>query len=187
MTGPERLLASLRGDVVSPPPAAPIYLQLYLEPRRRKLLAEVYAEMAEGEDCLRLNFEEEIEARLEALDRSAAVFSCPPAWLPVILGPSRHSVHGCKVVLGSGKCNWYGPGGGAPVDLLAPFDNRHGDVWEREGEPPDIEQLACAPPTYTAESLADAGCLEYTIRALRRFSGRFLPYASLGAPFWLCY
>lgn len=187
MTGPERLLASLRGEVVGPPPAAPIYLQLYLEPRRRRLLAEVYAEMAEGEDCLRLTFEEEIEARLEALDRAAAVFSYPPAWLPISLGPSRQSVHGCKVVLGSGKCNWYAPGGGAPTDLLAPFDNRHGDVWEREGEPPDIEELAHISPAYTAEGLADAGCLEYTTRAVHRFSGRFLPYASLGAPFWHCY
>ncbi len=187
MTARERLLAALSGDTVVPPPAAPIYLQLYLEPRRRRHLAQVYSEMAAGEIELRPTFEQEIEARLEALDRSLSVFRHPPAWLPIELGPGRAAVHGCRVRPGPHQCLWYPPGGGEPTDLLAPFDNRHGDLWECEGELPDPGlSLADLPPPSVA-AIADSGALEYTTRAMSRFADRFLLYGSTGAPFWHCY
>lgn len=88
MSGRRRLLNALEGGAAVSPPAAPLYLSLYLEPRRRKLLAQVYAEMAERASSLRLTFEEEIEARLEALTRAVALFADPP--LPVT---SPHQIH----------------------------------------------------------------------------------------------
>ena len=107
MTARERLLAALSGDTVVPPPAAPIYLQLYLEPRRRRHLAQVYSEMAAGEIELRPTFEQEIEARLEALDRSLSVFRHPPAWLPIELAPAVPPVHGCRCGPGPHQCFSY--------------------------------------------------------------------------------
>ena len=187
MTGQDRLLAALDGGAPVPPPTAPLYLSLYLEPRRRKLLAQVYAQMAEGESSLRLTFDDEIEARLEALGRATALFNDPPAWIPVGLGPSRAGVHGAKVTFPPGQCVWYPPGGGAPTDYLAFFDNRAPDLWEAAADLPDVAEIISERSEQRAQDLIEAGCAEYTARAVQRFGRHFVPTASLGSPFWHCY
>ena len=181
-----RFLDALRGGAPKPPPAAPLYLSLYLEPRRRRLLAGVYGEMAEGDSHLRLTFEEEIEAQLESLDRALSIFAEPPAWLPLGLGATRDSVHGAKVTFPTGQCLWHGPCGRDSVDYLGPFDSCHRDVWELE-RLPTAQQIATEPPPASAETYESLGCLEYTRQAVHRFGERTVPCGHLGSPFWHCY
>ncbi len=183
MSERERLLAALGGRSPVPPPVAPLYLGLYLEPHRRKTLAHVYAEMAEGDSHLRLTFEEEVEARLEALARALALFAAPPAWLPIGLGPSRTAVHGAKVTFPPGQCLWHPPGGIAPIDFLAFYDNRHGDVWETEDEPP----ADASPVAASCEDLLASGATEFTRGAVQRFGDRSVLAGSMGTPYWACY
>lgn len=187
MSERERLLCALRGGTPLPPPTAPIYLSLYLEPRRRRHLAAVYAEMAEGRSSLRLTFEEEVEARVEAIGRSLAEFADPPAWMPVGLGPSRAAVDGAEVTFPPGRCVWHPPGGGEPVDFLAPYSAAHPPLWQLGDDLPTPEALEATARTPDPDEWLEAGMGEYPARVVERFGDRFVPTALTGTPFWHCY
>lgn len=186
MTLPQSLLAALDGAVPAPPPPAPIYLDLYLEPVRHRKLAEVYAELAEGESHLRLNFEEEMEARAEAIARSLGVFSDVPAWLPVSSGPSREEAEGVKVTFPPGRVLWHAPGRAEPLDLLAPHNPSMRDLWDTGTQLPDPDSLRAIKVADPRERL-DAGRGELPRRAALRLGTRVLPIGSVGTPFWHCY
>jgi hypothetical protein len=186
MTLPQSLLTALDGGAPVPPPPAPIYLDLYLEPVRHRKLAEVYAELAEGESHLRLSFDEEMEARAEAVARSIDVFGQAPAWLPLSAGPSREQAEGVKVTFPPGRCLWHAPGRAEPVDLLAPHDPAMRDLWDTGVDLPDPAQLRAQPIAPADERIA-AGHAELPRRAAQRLGERVLPIGSVGTPFWHCY
>jgi len=183
----ERLIEALEGGAPHPPAAAPVYLGLYLEPQRRQALAQVYAETAQGADRLRLSFDEEIQARVEAWARTVRLLRCPPAWLPTSLGPARASVHGCEVSLRGGSCLWTPPDGGRPMDLLAPYDDTIGDRWEVPGEIPRVEDVLRELGSPTEDDLLKAGHLEYPARVVERVGAQFVVAGALGTPYWHCY
>lgn len=185
--GPQktRLVAALEGGAQGPPAFAPLYLDLYLEPLRRHRLAEVYAELAEGDSSLRLSHSEEIEAQLEAFARACAVLAEQPAWLPTRLGSGREALETVKVTFPTGKCLRHTPRRREPEDLLAPYDASVPDVWDAGGLP-EIEDLR-REPVPSARELIEAGKTEFPSRALERFGESYLLTASLGSPLWHAY
>ncbi len=179
-----RAVDLLAGRSATPPVCMQTYLSLYLEPHRRRALAAVYRELLGGETERTLNFDERIEAELDAWERAWSVLERPPAWMPARWSPIAHGQlthiaerHG-RIVAGIDD--------GDLVDVLDAPKGSTTDVWDRreEGRPLDPEALA---PAWDARSAINAGATEYARRALARWGERFLVYGATGAPFWSAY
>lgn len=174
----------LSGRPTTPPVCLQTYLSLYLEPHRRAGLAAVYRELLGGEDVRVLDFDERIEAELEAWERAWSVLARPPAWMPARWSPvSRGQL--TRIAERDGRIV-AGPEGGALVDVLDAPEGSTSDVWDRriDGQTPDAEALA---PSWDAQAAIAAGAPEYARRAQARWGDEHLLYGSAGAPFWSAY
>lgn len=180
----QRTMDLLTGRPVHPPVCMQTYLGLYLEPRCREALADVYREMLDGGNERTLTFDERIEAELEAWERAWSVFEHPPAWMPVRWSPvsrgqlTRIAVRAGRIVAGVDDQ--------APVDVIDAPKGSTTDVWDRrrEDEPIDVETLV---PEWNAEAAVKAGATEYTRRALKRWGDSYLLYGAVGSPYWSLY
>ena len=184
----EAMQKALGGATAGPVPAAPLYLSLYLEPRRRRSLAEVYREMAGAGSELVLTFEDELAARVEAWRRAWQAITDPPAWMPCQLGPSRTAVAGARVTFEEGRCLWYPPGADRHSDdLLAFYDNRSEDIWELSNPPVTSAQVESALPVPSAERYLSDGQGRYPQLLHERFGDQYCLVAATGTPYWLSY
>lgn len=185
MTRSDIMRRALCGAVDVPVPAAPLYLSLYFEPLRRLKLAEVYREMAGGRGELRLSYEDELQARLEAWRRAWASLPSRPHWMPLVGCPSRAALEGARVVVDEQHCLWYAPVRDTPeTDYSAPSYNHCPGVWEPAAPPTTIDGVRAALPRWRAEQwLPD----EWRTLLLQEFGQEQLCYASCGSPFWSGY
>ncbi len=178
---------TLRGEAAEAVPAAPLYMGLFCEPIRRRKLAEVYREMAGGNGEIKLSFDDEVAARLEAWDRTYALFGSPPDWMPCTWGPPRSQADGCRVEITEASCLWHSADGSTAVDYDADHAATAGssvDVWDTEitiTYDSDIEALV---PVQSWESWLDDGQEIMIQRAQERWGDRFLLSGSTGTPFW---
>jgi len=180
----QRALDFLAGRPATPPVCLQTYLSLFLEPHRREGLAAVYRELLGGEAERTLDFDERVEAELDAWERAWSVLRRPPAWMP-----ARWSQVSCGQVTRIAQRDGRivaGLDGGALVDVIDAPKGSTTDVWDRrdEGRRLNPETLA---PAWEAQSAIDAGATEYARRALARWGDRYLVCGALGSPFWLAY
>jgi len=180
----QRALGLLAGRPATPPVCMQTYLSLYLEPHRRRALAAVYRELLGDETERTLDFDERIEAELDAWERAWSVLRRPPAWMPARWSPVSYG-QVTRIAQREGRIV-AGIDGGALVDVIDAPRGSTTDVWDRreEGRRLDPEALA---PTWDAQSAVDAGAPEYARRALERWGQCFLVYGASGSPFWLAY
>lgn len=183
-TPAERALDLLAGRPATPPVCLQTYLSLYLEPHRRRALAAAYRELLEGREERVLNFDERLEAELEAWARAWSVLARPPAWMPVRWSPvgrgqsTRIAVRAGRIVAGIDD--------GEPVDVLEAPQGSVRDIWDRRmvGRPLDPGALV---PSWDLQAAIDAGAAEYALRARARWGEQYLLYGGAGAPFWSAY
>jgi len=183
-TPAQRALDLLAGRPATPPVCLQTYLSLYLEPHRRAGLAAVYRELLGGEAERVLDFDERIEAELDAWERAWSVLARPPTWMPARWSPvsrgqlTRIAQHAGRIVAG--------PHGGELADVLDAPQGSTTDVWDRraEGQPLDADAVA---PTWDPQAAIDAGATEYALRAQARWGEQHLLYGSAGGPFWSAY
>lgn len=182
----DRALRLLGGEVVEPPVCMQMYLGLYLAAPRKRAREQVYREILGQRQELELSYDEVLEAELEAWERAWALFRRPPAWLPMQISVSRAGAEGARV-FADGERVLYEEARGGPVDLSAPHDPAHRDVWDRRTEQPgklDPEELV---PTFEAPDALIADQRDATRRALQRWGERHLLHTSIGTPYWACY
>lgn len=185
-TGAEAMRRALQGETGGPVPVAPLYLGLYLEPRRRLALAEVYRELATGDGELVLGFEQAVAARLAAWQRVWDALPERPHWTPVTPGPSRAALEGTRVALEGEHCFVFPPGAAEPAtDLLAFYDNRHGDIWEQPGAPRTEAEVEALGPVPQPETWLDSGAAIEPRHLMERYGQEHLPVAACGSPFWV--
>lgn len=183
-TPAQRALDFLGGQPATPPVCLQTYLSLYLEPHRRAGLVAVYRELLGGERERTLDFDERIEAELDAWDRAWSVLARPPAWMPARWSPvSRGQL--TRIAERDGRIV-AGPDGGALVDVIDAPQGSTTDVWDRRepGRPLDPATLA---PAGDAQAMIDGGAAEYARRAQARWGDRHLLCGAMGSPFWLAY
>lgn len=181
-----RALRFLGGEVVAPPVCMQMYLGLYLAGRRKQAQEQVYRELLGDRDELVLSFDEVLEAELEAWDRAWSVFRRPPAWMPMHISVSRAGAEGARISAAGEHLLYQGARGGM-IDLSAPHDPAHRDVWDRRAEEPgerDPEELI---PSFEATDALIADQREATRRAQERWGDRCLLYSSVGTPYWAGY
>ncbi len=188
MTGRQRLENTLAGRPVDAVPCAPIYLSLYCEPIRRRKLAEVYREMAGGRNEFRLSYEDELEALLEATERTYSEFHTRPDWMRASLGPARSAVEaGRFVTLTDAACIVHAGDPAAGTDLEAHYEATHSssvDMWDEGttiGDETDLERLI---PLYEWETRLDDEQGLLVERSLRRWGNDYLLQGHTGTPFW---
>ena len=179
-----RALELLAGRLATPPVCMQTYLSLYLEPHRRAGLEAVYRELLAGEAERTLDFDERVEAELDAWERAWSVLAKPPAWMPARWSPVAHGQL-TRIAERDGRI-FAGLDGGDLVDVIDAPKGSTTDVWDRreEGRPLDPEALA---PAWEAQAAIDAGATEYARRARARWGERYLIYGATGAPFWSAY
>jgi len=188
MTGRELLDNTLAGRPVDTVPCAPIYLSLYCEPIRRRKLAEVYREMAAGRSEFKLSYEDELDALLEATERTYSEFHTRPDWMRASLGPARSPVEaGRLVTITDATCIVHSGDPAAGTDLEAHYEATHSssvDMWD-EGttisDEDDVERLV---PLYQWESRLDDEQGLLVDRSLKRWGDEYLLQGHTGTPFW---
>lgn len=188
MSGSTAMRQTLQGDCRATVPAAPLYLGLYLEPRRRRHLAGVYREMASGARVLELTCDVELEARVEAWRRSWDCFAVKPSWMPTQLGFPRSAVEGARVEFDEERCLWYAPGADTPrTDYLAIYDSTHQGVWEQPAPPQTPAAIQTAVPLVQDMQQPDPYLAAFPRRLQEEFGREHLLYTATGTPFWLSY
>lgn len=178
---------TLRGEQADGVPAAPLYMSLFCEPIRRRKLAEVYRQMAGGKSHMRLSIEDEMEAHLEAWDRTWQVFDDPPDWMPCRWWVSPGTHDGSQVELGDGSCLWHSAGGAGSTDYEAAYDasaTSSVDVWDREITITDDSDIDALVPSVSSESWMTDPAREMVARSQGRWGERFLLTGAMGTPFW---
>jgi len=178
---------TLRGEQVEAVPAAPLYMSLFCEPIRRRKLAEVYRQMAGGHSQITLSIEDEMEAHLEAWDRTWQVFDDPPDWMPCRWWVSERMHDGSEVELGDGSCLWHSADGSSSTDYEAPYDasaTSSVDVWDREVTIADESDIDALVPPVSSETWMTDPAREMVARSQARWGERFLLTGAMGTPFW---
>lgn len=188
MTTPPEFLQAFRGDTTGPVPSAPLYMSLFLEPRRRRHLVALYRSLAAGADEVTLTFETELEVRLEAWTRAWAELRPPPDWMSCGHGPTRAAVEGARVVFREDQCLWFPPGADEPtLDLAAENQASSHDIWDSPDAPHTVADVEARIASYfPGDYLAD-GQGELPSRMLSRFGSLHCLYTSTPSPWWLCY
>ena len=188
MTGRELLENTLAGRPVDAVPCAPIYLSLYCEPMRRRKLAEVYREMAAGRSKFRLSFEDEVDALLEATERTYSEFRTRPDWMRASLGPARIAVEGGRyVTIAANSCIVHAGDPTAGTDLETHYEATHSssvDIWDEGTTISDETDLERLIPLYQWESRLDNEQGLLVERSLARWGGEYLLQGHTGTPFW---
>ncbi|HCU37346.1 MAG TPA: hypothetical protein DGT21_18510 [Armatimonadetes bacterium] len=188
MTGRQLLESTLAGRPVDAVACAPIYLSLYCEPIRRRKLAQVYREMAAGRSEFRLSYDDELDALLEANERTYSEFTTRPDWMRVSLGPARGAVEGGRYVsIAENSCIVHSGDPATGTDLEAHYEATHSssvDMWD-EGttisDETDVERLV---PLYQWESRLDDEQGLLADRSLKRWGDDYLLQGHTGTPFW---
>ncbi len=185
--GRDILQRALTGQSPATVASAPLYMGLFCEPLRRRKLAEVYRAMAAGKAEIRLSFDDEMAARLEAWDRTYGLFRSPPDWMPCRWGPSRSQADGCHVTITPNSCMWHSADGRTSVDYDGAYNataTSSVDVWDKQVTISDDSDIEALVPLQGWESwLADGQGLMVQ-RAQQRWGDRFLLHGSTGTPFW---
>ena len=177
MPTPEQFRQAFAGDTRVPVPSAPLYMSLFLEPRRRRHLIDLYRTLAAGADELTLTFEMELEARLEAWSRAWADLNPAPAWMTCGHGPSRAAVEGARVVFRPGQCLWYAPGATEPaLDLAAENQASAQDVWDDPDAPDTVAEVERKVASFFPGNYLADGQGELPTRLIGRFGERHCLY-----------
>lgn len=188
MTGRQRLENTLAGRPVDAVACAPIYLSLYCEPIRRRKLAEVYREMAAGRSEFKLSYENELDALLEATERTYSEFRTRPDWMRTSLGPARSAVAaGRFVTITDATCILHSGDPAAGTDLEAHYEATHAssvDMWDEKDPIRDEADIQRLVPLDPWESWLDDDQGLLVERSLKRWGNEYLLQGSTGTPFW---
>lgn len=103
MTGRDRILKALAGGRPDVTPVGIDYLQLYLAERIERAYVDAYRPRLERRGKVRLDPDEDVEIRAQAILQAYAVFSEPQDWFAASPGPSPKVIRQRELVLEDGK------------------------------------------------------------------------------------
>lgn len=166
------LLTLLRGRPARRPPAAPIYLGLYLARARRRCLAELCAERLAKSESARLSREQEVELLARSWHAAMESIGAWADWFPAPLAPAQ----GEPVVIRrvGREIRWQR---GDTVDVLTAEVHRP-TVMAWDAGP-------IAPPrARPANELLDAGVFDVAVRLRQIIPAGVETVMHCGTPFW---
>ena len=200
MNSKERMQQTLAGQPVDRTPAAPAYLDLYLDEQvQRHYLGAYERKLGEAKSCA-IDHAEDCRFRVEALIKAYAVFQQKPDWMHVVYGETRRWAAEGLIERNAGRLVYRSRLDGGEYDLLAeheadspasmryihPFASTAGG-WE-EAEPlRSREDVEAAVSVRSAAELEEEGVFEPARMMVEKLGAEVYLRCESGTPYWNTY
>jgi len=187
-----RILTALAGGKADVMPVAIDYMTLYLAERTERAYLEAYRERLEREGRIRIDPDEDVGIRAQAILQAYECFQERHDWLQVFGGPAPEVLSQRELVLEDSKVFELDHAAGTRRQMLLSDQEAKTEEMRNRFEQtrrlsPERDQLDKILAEHRAQARAGRGDLRLVETIVRQQGEKYFVYTGAGAPFWALY